>query len=87
MYIYTYFKEKKLICICALHICVNAVHIAGLVCPCLKGKEEKEITTSAHFEGICPLFFKVLSHTVASSAYVGVIFVKCFTVVKHQPDI
>lgn len=82
----TYFKEKSHY-ICALHIYVNSVHIAGLICPCLKGKKKREIITSAHFESICPLFFKTLSHTVASSAYVRIIFIKCFTVVKHKPDI
>lgn len=43
VYIYTHTLtlREKVNYVCALHICVNAVHIAGHGCPCLKGKREK----------------------------------------------
>lgn len=78
--------RKKSHCVCALHMYVTIFHIAGLVYPCLEGKIEI-ITISAHFESICPLFFKIIPHTVASSPYIRIIFIKCFTVVKNKPYI
>ena len=79
--------RKKLICMCLAHLCECSSHRWSCLSLFKRKKEKKEITTSAHFEGICPLFFKVFSHTVASSAYVRVIFIKCFTVVKNKPDV
>lgn len=89
IYLYIYsFQGKKLVCMCLAQLCkCSQFTLLVLFVLVEKEKEKKEITTSAHFEGICPLFFKVLSHPVASSANVGVIFIKCLTVVKHKPDI
>lgn len=74
---------------CALYFNVNTVHIAGLICTHLKEKKKIcwSVITSAHFENLCPFFFKMFSHVVASPAYIRIIFIKCFTVVKHKPDI
>lgn len=82
----TYFKEKKSLYMCLAHLCKFSSHCWSHL-SLFKRKKKREIITSAHFESICPLFFKILPHTVASSAYVRIIFIKCFTVVKHKPDI
>lgn len=71
---------------CALHFYVNIVHIAGLICPYLR-KNIGVLITSAHFENLCPFFFKIFPHVVASPAYVRIIFIKSFTVVKNKSDI
>lgn len=84
-------KEKTRY-VCALHFHVNTVHIAGLISPHFKeGKEKKRkkrvLVASAHFENLCPFFFKILPHVMASPAYVRIVFIESFTVVKNKPDI
>lgn len=56
------------------------------------GKKEKKrkksvLEASAHFENLCPFFFKILPHVVAGPTYVRIIFIESFTVVKNKPDI
>lgn len=80
-------REKKSLCMCLAHVCKYSSHCWSHSSLFKREKKEKIIITSAHFESICPLFFKILSHTVASSAYIRIIFIKCFTVVKNKPDI
>lgn len=79
-------RKKKSLCMCLAHLCKYSSHCWSHL-SLFKRKKREIIITSAHFENICPLFFKILPHTVASSAYIRIIFIKCFTVVKNKPDI
>lgn len=78
-------RKTKSLCMCLARLCKYSSHCWSHLS--LFKRKKKIILTSAHFESICPLFFKILPHTVASSAYVRIIFIEGFTVVKNKPDI
>lgn len=84
--------EGKIHYVCALHFHENTVHIAGLISPHSKEGKKKQrkkrvLVASAHFENLCPFFFKILPHVMASPAYVRIVLIESFTVVKNKPDI